>query len=79
MTLIIILNAILCAAVIVTVLTPLAWAILTQHRDVPPAEAQAVEPRRRPEPGNGPPRPRPRAGDGSHRAPPRERLVATRR
>jgi hypothetical protein len=30
-----ILNAILAVAVIVMVLTPLVWAILTQHRDRP--------------------------------------------
>jgi hypothetical protein len=33
MTLAIILNMILCGAVVVGVVAPLAWAILTQHRD----------------------------------------------
>jgi protoporphyrinogen oxidase len=33
MTLIIVLNAILCLGVIATVVSPLLWAIFTQHRD----------------------------------------------
>jgi hypothetical protein len=35
MTLVIILNAILCGAVVVMVVAPLVWAILTQQRDEP--------------------------------------------
>ena len=33
MTLIIVLNAVLCSGVIVAVASPLLWAIFTQHRD----------------------------------------------
>jgi hypothetical protein len=32
MTLVIIVNAVLCSAVIVAVVAPLVWAIVTQHR-----------------------------------------------
>lgn len=32
MTLVIILNVVLCTAVIIGVLAPLVWAIITQHR-----------------------------------------------
>lgn len=39
MPLIIILNAILCCAVLVMVLSPLIWAIRTQHRDEPAPDA----------------------------------------
>jgi len=35
MTIVIILNVILCAAVVVGVVAPLVWAIVTQHRDEP--------------------------------------------
>ena len=35
MTIVIILNVILCAAVVVGVVGPLVWAIVTQHRDEP--------------------------------------------
>ena len=35
MILTVLLNAILCLAVLVVVVTPLVWAILTQHRDRP--------------------------------------------
>jgi hypothetical protein len=35
MPLILVLNAILCCAVLVMVITPLIWAIRTQHRDAP--------------------------------------------
>jgi hypothetical protein len=35
MSLVIILNAILCAAVVIGVTAPLFWAIATQHRDEP--------------------------------------------
>ena len=38
MHLTVILNAILCGVVIVTVVAPLVWAILTQHRDKPAVE-----------------------------------------
>lgn len=46
MTLTAILNAILAAGVIVVVVTPLVWAILTQHRDHPrPAATVGSSPR----------------------------------
>ena len=35
MILTVLLNAILCLAVLVVVVTPLVWAIVTQHRDHP--------------------------------------------
>ncbi len=35
MTIVIILNVILCVAVVVGVVAPLVWAIVTQHRDEP--------------------------------------------
>ena len=58
MTLIIVLNLIACAAVVAGVVTPLAWAIRTQHRDDPAfvaaqraarrMRAKAARPRRSP-------------------------------
>jgi hypothetical protein len=41
MTLVIALNIIFCAAVIVAVVTPLAWAVRTQERNLPVAIATA--------------------------------------
>ena len=41
----ILLNAILSVAVVVMVVAPLVWAVLTQHRDLSPARATS---RRRP-------------------------------
>ena len=40
MTLILTLNAILCLAVLVLVVSPLAWAALTQNRDTPSGPAR---------------------------------------
>ena len=45
-----ILNLIFAVGVIVMVLTPLMWAILTQHRDRPRPTAAARTPVRSPEP-----------------------------
>lgn len=48
MTLVFILNAIFCGGVVVGVVAPLAWAILTQHRNEPVAIAAARKHRRAP-------------------------------
>ena len=62
MTLGVILNATLCGAVVVMVLAPLVWAILTQQRDEPAGivtvsttpRAPADAPRRAPRPLHAP-------------------------
>lgn len=43
-------NAILCSALLVAVLGLLIWAIVTAHRDQPPAAARATRSPRHPEP-----------------------------
>ena len=43
MALIIILNALLCGGVIVMVVAPLVWSILTQHRDHPEVAFEAQD------------------------------------
>jgi hypothetical protein len=48
MTLLVILNAILCGAVVVMVAAPLVWAILTQQRDEPAGIAAVSRTRRAP-------------------------------
>jgi hypothetical protein len=42
MPLMIVLNAILCLAITVMVVSPLVWAILTQHRDETAPQGTAV-------------------------------------
>lgn len=52
----ILLNVILCSAVLVAVVSPLVWAIRTTHRDELPTAARAT-PRPRPQPNDGRARP----------------------
>lgn len=47
MTIVIILNVILCGAVIVAVVAPLVWAVATQHRDAPETALATVSGNRR--------------------------------